>query len=1305
MANHLNLKPLKDTVAVATFGSSTEKICGATTFTLSSLLKKDWSHQVSAVMVDKITGEHPRQDASMVKSLPAIKDLTPADPLFHRPGRIDVLLGADVLPYVQSTSDTPSSIIAVDTVFGHAFMGTYKPTPTTTPIRASIQLANESSPPATLKHLIQQVARFWETENPLLMASPHNTEELRVLHEYAATHKFISHAGKYQVLLPRRLEKRQLGESKTQALQRYHQNESSLLKKGTFLQYQAVVQEYLDLNHARLCTAEELLLPASVSYYLPMHGVVKASSTTTRLRVVFDGSAVTTSGWSLNDTLSVGPMLHPKLSEILLRFRKYRIALSGDISKMYREILLTPADQQFHRFWWRPKVEEPVRPYCMNRVTFGVTCSPFLAVKTLQQAATDFGSAYPNAQLHLNRSFYVDDLLGGADTVQEAKDLYSQLSEILSKAGFTLRKYRSNSKEVLGAIPNELLEPMPTKEMVDCHSSSYPKALGLVWDSVNDTMCTDVSHSGKPAQTKKEILSDTSKTFDILGWITPAILPMKVLFQDLWQLKVGWDEKLPQSYLQQHQAWRDELPLLSDIQLPRSYFLPEEHLTVQLHGFSDASEKAYGAVVYVRATYKTHSPTCRLVTAKSKVAPLKQRTIPELELCGAVLLADLLETTASILDIPAEQVTAWSDSTIVLCWLKNSLSRYKTYVANRITTATSHFPPTIWLHVPTDSNPADCASRGLSAKELREHALWWNGPPWLSIEPLVLPRQPQQAVLDEHQGQDAKPGTCLAITAVPTVWLANRFSSYHTLTKVTAWVRRAAYNFLSPINLHPLNKDEFLTVEEVKQATIFLLKRSQRRSFNTDISLLTSSPPKELNSNSNILSLHPFMGSDGLLHVGGRLSKAPISFFQKHPIMLSPKDTLTILILTSKHITLCHCGPTLLCSTVGLEFYITGVKQLARTVCKNCVICKKIAAKAHQQLMGQLPEARVTEAPAFTTCGVDYAGPFLLKTSSVRNSPSIKGFLAVFVCFASKAVHLEVVTGKTTEAFLAAFKRFTSRRGLPKDMYSDNDGTFRGANKDLQELYQLLKTTEWTATLRAFFLNSHITWHNIPERAPHFGGLWEAAVKSAKHHLKRVVGEQRLTYEELSTVTAQVEACLNSRPLLHLHSHSPDGIQPPTPGHALIGKPLVSYPETALPPLQNYPDRWTLCQGMVQQFWKRWSKDYFSQLQASHKWKHKQPNLCVGDVVLMKVASEFKTHWGLARVCKVFPGEDGLVRAVEVIVKKAIIPENIPKKSLKLDQIKIRTSTLKRPVAKLALLVPNSTEGTLHRGEYVQATT
>ena len=466
------------------------------------------------MIIDKITDDHPKQDASMVKTMSAVKGLTPADPLFHKPGWIDVLLGADVLPYIQTTSGPQSSIIAVDTVFGHAFMGTYQPTTSTPPVKATIQVATEQPTSVPDAAIQTSLTRFWEMEEPPLQLPAFTAEEIRVESEYAATHSFVCSAGKYQVVLPRKQGKIQLGESKARALQRYHQNEKSLLRKGNWQQFQKVVQEYLDLNHARPCTAEELQLPASVSYYLPMHGVFKTSSSTTKLRVVFYGSAPTTSGWSLNDTLAVGPMLHPTLDRILLRFRLYRVALAGDIGKMYREILLSPPDKQFHTFFWRAQVDQPVITYCMNRVTFGVASSPYVAVKTLQQAALDFGEAYPNAQLHINQSFYVDDLLGAADSVQEAITLYSQLTEVLDKGGFTLRKFRSNSREVLSSIPKELVEPMPSKELVDCYSTTYPKALGVVWDSVKDIMSTDVSHPSKFAPTKTGVARAFKKWSD-----------------------------------------------------------------------------------------------------------------------------------------------------------------------------------------------------------------------------------------------------------------------------------------------------------------------------------------------------------------------------------------------------------------------------------------------------------------------------------------------------------------------------------------------------------------------------------------------------------------------------------------------------------------------------------------------------------------------------------------------------------------------------------------------------------------------
>ena len=243
-----------------------------------------------------------------------------------------------------------------------------------------------------------------------------------------------------------------LGDSRTQALSRYYSNERSIHRRKIWEPFQAVVQSYLDLHHAEPVPAAEP--PPTEQYYLPMHALFKESSSSTKLRVVFDGSATTTSGTSLNQALLVGPTLQPTLSNILMRFRCYPVALNADISEMYREVKLSPQDKDLHRFIWRASPDLPVKEYRMTRVTFGVSASPYLAVRTLLQTADDHGEEYPNATHHIRTSFYVDDFLGGANTVQEAVELFHSLRDLLQKGGFNLCKWRSSSSEVLQNIPS-----------------------------------------------------------------------------------------------------------------------------------------------------------------------------------------------------------------------------------------------------------------------------------------------------------------------------------------------------------------------------------------------------------------------------------------------------------------------------------------------------------------------------------------------------------------------------------------------------------------------------------------------------------------------------------------------------------------------------------------------------------------------------------------------------------------------------------------------------------------------------------
>ena len=959
---------------------------------------------------------------------------------------------------------------------------------------------------------------------------------------------------------------------------------------------------------------------------------------------------------------------------------------------MYREVILSQPDQQLHRFLWRSQPDQPLETYCMNRVTFGVRSSPYLAVRALQQTAEDFSSPDSVSYQHIFNSIYVDDLLAGADNIDSAVTLYKDLRALLLKAGFDLKKWRSSSEEVLEAIPTNLQESLPQQEMVDHHASAYPKTLGIAWDSRRDVMAAQVQLPDDYVSTKRGIISDTAKSFDVLGWLAPFIISMKILFQDLWKKKkkIGWDDPLEKHLADQHKEWREQLPLLKSLTLPRCYFSPGTITTVQLHGFSDASEAACAAVVYIRATYEDGSISCRLVVAKTRVTPIKTVTIPRLELCAAEMVAELLAITQQTLKIPDVRLWAWSDSTIAIAWLRRSPSCFKTYVANRVASASRSISQEAWLHVPTLENPADCASRGISAQELKEHHLWWSDPPWLLLEPIAIPTQPDASEFKKHEDLEVKPLAVHAVHAVPDTGWQLKFKSYTKLLHVTAYLLRFCRNLRAAAKGEQPNREPVLSPSEVMAAESVLFKQSQARAFPEELQRLTAASPTPMRKNSPLRLVHPFISKEGLLLVGGRLNRSSLSDLQKNPVILSDKDILTRLLFEHNHVYLCHCGPTLLMAHVGQQVYVPGAKRLSRTVCQNCLLCRRLAPRSLQQRMGQLPPPRVEKALTFIHTGVDYAGPFYLKTGHPRRPIPVKAYLAVFVCLASKAVHLEVVSSKSTEAFIATFKRFITRRNAPQHLYSDNGSNFVGAKNEMKELFNFLSLSSTQISIKEALLANKIEWHFIPDRAPHFGGIWEAAVKAAKHCLKRAVGKTMLTFEKMTTVCCQAEACINSRPYISQDSHDPAGEMPLTPSHFLTGRPMGVYPELPEDPDLTLHNRWSLCKAMVQRFWELWQKQYLQTLQRSQKWHKTTPNVAAGDLVMVLDETKLQTTWRMGKVISVSPGSDGLVRTAEVTVKISERPGYPRTKPLNPKDIIISSSTLKRTITKLAPLLSAS---------------
>lgn len=398
-----------------------------------------------------------------------------------------------------------------------------------------------------------------------------------------------------------------------------------------------------------------------------------------------------------------------------------------------------------------------------------------------------------------------------------------------------------------------------------------------------------------------------------------------------------------------------------------------------------------------------------------------------------------------------------------------------------------------------------------------------------------------------------------------------------------------------------------------------------------------------------------------------------MSFAARHPILLT-SHPLVQLIIHQAHLRSLHAGLQLTLHILRQEFWILKARSLVKSVIHSCVKCARERADIPTQLMGDFPRCRVSpQTRCFVHCGVDYAGPVFVRATAGRGITSRKAYIALFVCLATKAIHLELVGDYSTHSFLNAYSRFCARRGLPQTMYSDNGTNFVSADRELNIAYR-------AALQDPNFLNrtttDNVSWKFIPPSAPHFGGLWEAGVKSLKCHLRRVLGSHTLTYKEFYTLLCRIEACLNSRPLVALHD-SLDDYECLTPGHFLVGQGLTVAPSPSLLDVnENRLARWQLVRHKTERFWKLWQMDYINTLQQRAKWRRTTPSVRVGQLVILRSPALPPCKWELGRITQCHPGEDGLVRVVTV---------------------KTAASEFRRPIAKICILpIPVEATSTDH---------
>ncbi|XP_029673018.1 uncharacterized protein LOC115241410 [Formica exsecta] len=477
------------------------------------------------------------------------------------------------------------------------------------------------------------VQRFWQQEDMSSAAPPLTTEEREAEDHFARTHSRDVN-GRYVVRLPLKLPLPDLTGTRRSAARLLGQMERRFDRDAQLRQlYRDFMQEYETLGHMTLAPSSRD--QPKPDCFLPHHGVMRKASSPPKIRVVFNGSSAVASGASLNRHLKTGPNLLPALADVLLRWRVHRYVLASDIEKMYRQILVAPQDRHLQQILWRHDNQTAQQEFELNTVTYGLACAPFLAMRSLRQLADDEEARFPRGSAVLRRDAYVDDILTGASSIAEALDLRQQLTQLCTAGGFPLRKWSANSPGLLADIPPEHRAQRDLRAWAPHESHG---TLGLQWHPSIDDFSFSTRNIAVVVYTKRSVLSLTARLFDPLGWLAPAVIRAKIQFQSTWLLGIDWDTPLDDTNAQLWRSFQADLHRLEEIRVPRHVQLSRSSSSIEFHGFADASERAYAAVVYVRAETCEGQKEVKLIAAKTKVAPLKTVSLPRLELCAATLL-------------------------------------------------------------------------------------------------------------------------------------------------------------------------------------------------------------------------------------------------------------------------------------------------------------------------------------------------------------------------------------------------------------------------------------------------------------------------------------------------------------------------------------------------------------------------------------------------------------------------------------------------------------------------------------------
>ena len=986
-------------------------------------------------------------------------------------------------------------------------------------------------------------------------------------------------------------------------------------------------------GHFRKLSEDELKERHKNVWYLPLLAVQNAKKPN-KVRLVLDAAAKS-NGKSLNDFLLQGPDNMNSIPGILCRWREKRIAVTSDVIAMFSQIRVREKDRPSQRFLWRgSRRTGPFEEYESPVVMFGATCSPSIAEHCFRRTADEFGEDEA-AKQSISEDTYVDDIITGADSENDAVRLVNSITRTLQMGGFRLGPWASNSEDVLREAGQETLEQQDT---------SPTRTLGVSWDVRSDTLSYD-SIAPPEQLTKRTFLSTMMSVYDPIGFLTGFLLRAKELLQMMWKLNVKWDERLPSDIQKRAKAWMDELMLTKNIHIPRHVFRQEAGISaVDLHAFCDASEKGFCAVLYYRWTDSNGCIQVSFVAAHSRVAPLKKMSIPRLELQAAVLACRMVTSIKKETRTRINSTICWSDSKNVLAWIHSTNRRYNIFVANRIAEIHDVTGPADWRYVPTSMNAADGGSRGHSVEDVCPESTWLRGPEFLCKREDEWPEDGTDATDVLESDPESKPVMATMATneidlreATPDIARFSRWTvAVRTVARIRRWLKIVREGRRGP-----------LTVEEMQEAEETWIRRAQQDDYGAELQCLRRQLP--VKSTSKLSGMTVGLVND-IICLDSRVKRSPeLSPTARNPPLLPRSHRYTELLIQHLHQRMGHRAHDAVLVSLRQKCWVPQAARTIRSVVARCHTCRLRKGKPQSAQMAPLPLSRVTMLEgAFQTTGMDYFGPMKVK----RGKSVTKIWGVLFRCLATRAIHIELTDSLDADAALMAISRFQARRGNVKEIWSDNGKNLTSANKTLR---QELKALNQDKMLTSLALEG-IKWRFISPCDPEAGGAWERAIRTVKDTLRIILKEQIPRFEILQTVIAEAEKIVNSTPLFHVPV-DPDDDDVLTPFHFLIGRATPAYPTgTHTQDGGCLRRRWKHTQMLADHFWRRWTREYLPTLANRSKWIQTSRNVEVGDVVIVADPQHPRGMWVKGVVTDTLCGADGVVRSARVQTARGALP-------------------------------------------------